>query len=147
MKQCTLCDGHFPEEEFAFKNKLKGIRNARCNECRRQGNRAAYYKNKDHHIKRIANNNKKHAEWFADIKSQLKCCVCGENEISCLDFHHLDPGEKDFNLSNAWQFGKQRVLNEINKCACLCSNCHRKYHAGKLFTPLVKLDIIQSYEV
>lgn len=24
------------------------------------------------------------------------CIICGEKETACLDFHHLNPSEKDF---------------------------------------------------
>ena len=46
-----------------------------------------------------------------------------------LDFHHLNPKEKDFNLSNRnlnmdWDVIKE----ELDKCILVCSNCHREIH-------------------
>lgn len=30
-----------------------------------------------------------------------KCCVCGYNKyLGALEFHHLNPNEKDFGISN-----------------------------------------------
>lgn len=71
-------------------------------------------------------------EWVNEIKSKLKCCKCPESEVICLDFHHLDPLEKDINIGDALGRGrsKENILKEIEKCVVLCSNCHRKVHAG-----------------
>jgi len=65
------------------------------------------------------------------IESKKKKCVsCGEPDVACLDFHHLNGEEKDKSLSygivNKW--GQERIDNEISKCVVLCSNCHRKLH-------------------
>lgn len=73
-----------------------------------------------------------------------KCQICGYNTcISALDFHHLNEKEKSFSLgtrglTHSWV----KILKEINKCALVCSNCHREIHAGmidisKLGNPLV----------
>ena len=99
-------------------------------------------KNTNKQIQRTAKNKLKSLEWYKNLKKTLSCCVCGENEPECLDFHHIDSSEKDFILSEIKRESIGRMKNELNKCACLCANCHRKHHAGKLFAPLVKLDII-----
>lgn len=93
-----------------------------------------------------------------DVKATLACVVCGENEPVCMDFHHLDPTKKEFNISYMFSRGLslESVLKEIEKCVVLCSNCHRKYHAGVLahdtlppieeFNELKKLGRIESEE-
>ena len=57
-----------------------------------------------------------------------KCERCGyKANIAALEFHHLDPSTKEFNLSNtrhAWEEAKR----ELDKCICLCSNCHKEIH-------------------
>lgn len=59
-----------------------------------------------------------------------KCEKCGYNKyIGALEFHHLNPTEKDFGISskgytNSWK----RVKIEIDKCILLCANCHREIH-------------------
>ena len=69
-------------------------------------------------------------EFVSKIKSQLKCQKCGENKEYMLDFHHLDPSEKETTIarmtSNKYRI--DRVLDEIQKCIVLCSNCHREFH-------------------
>lgn len=141
-KKCNCCSVVFPIEDFAFKNKAEGIRINFCSNCRKIKSKSSYEKHKQTNLKRTAKNKLKSLEWYKNLKKTLSCCVCGENEPECLDFHHIDSSEKDFILSEIKRESIGRMKNELNKCACLCANCHRKHHAGKLFAPLVKLDII-----
>lgn len=64
------------------------------------------------------------------------CCEkCGYNKyIGALEFHHLDPNEKDFGIGKsghcvAWE----KVKKELDKCILVCSNCHREIH-GELYS-------------
>ena len=62
------------------------------------------------------------------------CNVCGEMDPCCLDAHHVDPGEKEFEIASAIgnaRYSKKSIVSELEKCVCLCSNCHRKLHAGR----------------
>ena len=60
-----------------------------------------------------------------------KCEICGYNKcIEALDFHHLDPTQKEFGIckdgcTRSWK----RVQEELDKCICVCANCHREIHA------------------
>lgn len=58
------------------------------------------------------------------------CSTCNETHPSCLEFHHRDPNEKEFEVNQAlkkgWNF--ERMLPELEKCDVLCANCHRKIH-------------------
>lgn len=89
-----------------------------------------YYRNKERAKASIKTRKKSIADWYADFKSTLKCNRCPESHPAVLDFHHLDPNQKDFNLSQAVTNGysSKRILEEIEKCEILCSNCHRKHH-------------------
>lgn len=60
-----------------------------------------------------------------------KCEHCGYNKcIQALDFHHLDPTEKDFAIGNKGQTRSWgRIKQELDKCILVCSNCHREIHA------------------
>jgi hypothetical protein len=62
-------------------------------------------------------------------------CPCGEKEICCLDFHHPEPN-KDKGISClVKQKSKRKLMEEMKKCAVVCSNCHRKIHAGLMNPP------------
>lgn len=74
----------------------------------------------------------KERDRFNEYKKTLSCVVCGENESSCLDFHHKDASEKEGAIATLLSKNNSfnAVLKEIEKCVVLCANCHRKYHAG-----------------
>lgn len=70
---------------------------------------------------------------ISNYKSDKGCFFCKENEPVCLDFHHKNPNEKEGNVGNLiTKAGEKRTLEEIEKCVVVCSNCHRKLHAGLL---------------
>lgn len=51
------------------------------------------------------------------------CFWNGPFESHVLDFHHLEP--KSFNMGVSMQRSRKQLIQEINKCTILCSNCHR----------------------
>ena len=56
------------------------------------------------------------------------CCVCGyDKSIKSLTFHHLYPNEKDFNISGK-SYSFVKLKKEVDKCICVCSNCHIEIH-------------------
>ena len=61
-----------------------------------------------------------------------KCECCGYNNcIEALDFHHLNPKEKDFSISDRnIKLDWDSIKKELDKCILICSNCHREIHAG-----------------
>ena len=66
---------------------------------------------------------------FNQIKQQYHCIRCGESDPICLDFHHKNSLEKDLDIGRSIGYSLCRLIAEIKKCDCLCSNCHRKEHA------------------
>ncbi len=81
-------------------------------------------------IERQRNRRKERSLWWRELKSTMQCSKCEESRPPCLDFHHIDPREKDFNPSKAiLEFvPMKRILEELKKCIVLCSNCHRMHH-------------------
>lgn len=59
-----------------------------------------------------------------------KCTNCGYNTCqAALTFHHLDPNEKDFGISEkASKMDWDIIKKELDKCILLCSNCHIELH-------------------
>lgn len=96
----------------------------------REYRREWYNKNKEHAKGKIQERREELVTWFKDLKSKLKCCKCGEDFIYCLEFHHTDPNEKEFTITKAVNngLGREKILEEIDKCVVLCANCHRKEH-------------------
>jgi hypothetical protein len=59
------------------------------------------------------------------------CCQrCGYNKsLRALNFHHLDPKEKDFHISDNGNLRNWEAIEaELNKCILLCANCHAEEH-------------------
>jgi len=128
MQTCSKYGQSKPLTEF---NKHKRGITSWCKECVRERSRE-YYKEKNELIKvkrRIYI--KERRKWFNEYKQTLKCSQCDENHPACLEFHHIDPKEKDFGIAEALRqlnLGKDEILKEIDKCEVLCSNCHKKLH-------------------
>jgi hypothetical protein len=78
------------------------------------------------------------SEWRRRVKLRLieefggSCQLCGYDRCpAALEFHHLDPREKEFSVSRQ---GATRsyaeVRGEAKKCALLCGNCHAEVEVG-----------------
>ena len=61
-----------------------------------------------------------------------KCEKCGYSKcINALEFHHLDPSQKDFGIgTNGHTRSWERTKIELDKCIMVCSNCHREIHSN-----------------
>lgn len=59
-----------------------------------------------------------------------KCSKCDYKKcIDALEFHHIDPKEKDFNISRKGHCTNwERIKLELDKCILVCANCHREIH-------------------
>lgn len=89
-------------------------------------------------LKRPSNITKSEAviRWRNRVKTKLveykggKCQCCGYNRcIRALEFHHLDPSQKDFTISGKSK-SFEMLKKEADKCILVCSNCHKEIHAG-----------------
>lgn len=80
---------------------------------------------------------KANRQFISLIKMALGCEICGMRKPECLDFHHINPEEKLATISamSGAAVAKPLVLAEINKCRCLCANCHRTEHAKEYVDP------------
>ena len=59
---------------------------------------------------------------------RTQCVKCGESRPHVLDFHHIDKDTKDFTVGRLKKGSLSIIQKEINKCICLCANCHRDFH-------------------
>jgi len=66
-----------------------------------------------------------------------KCSKCGYSDnISILEFHHIDPTKREFSITNVKSW--KRMKEESDKCDLLCPNCHRKEHTANYWETLMK---------
>lgn len=113
-RECILC-----KEKFIPNNSLRKY----CYNCSPIGLSSA---DRQRHSKRIL----KHK--LIQYKGG-KCQKCGYDKCEgALQFHHRDPKEKEFTLSqvnlNNTNFSIDIMYKEVDKCDLLCANCHAEIH-------------------
>jgi hypothetical protein len=130
MKKCSKCKIKKELTEFNKNCKRKDGYNTICRDCMKIYLKTYYRKDPKAQYKRAKERRKELVLWLNEIKRQKKCLCCDETEIVCLDFHHI--GKKDIDISDMLRNGysKKNIEKELAKCICVCSNCHRKIHAG-----------------
>jgi hypothetical protein len=62
------------------------------------------------------------------------CVICGYSRTPrALEFHHVEPSEKRFALSQKGiTLSLAALREEANKCVLLCANCHAEAEDGLL---------------
>lgn len=86
------------------------------------------YKTKDKATKKRIKKSRR--AWWIEYKKKCSCSRCGISDWRVLDFHHLDPNDKETEISNLVARARTitGILEEVAKCVCLCANCHRITH-------------------
>ena len=129
-KKCHKCGKHKSLGEFA-KNKTRpdGLQGT-CKTCKKTYNKKHYQDNKNAYKSRAAQRRIDIRRWMLSVKETLCCNRCPENHIACLQFHHIDPSQKEMGIAQmvnqCWSVGK--IQSEMDKCEVLCANCHAKEH-------------------
>lgn len=98
-----------------------------CENCHREEHKASGKKNKRQNLNKLI---------CLDYKGQDKCAKCGYKKCSsALEFHHKkdDKIKKivEFCYNHSWKSVddlQKNVIDELNKCEILCSNCHKVEH-------------------
>lgn len=102
---CKLCDKPIKQ--------LQGKNRSRCNSCNTKIRR---YRTK---LKAI--------EYLGG-----KCNRCGyDKHPSALEFHHINPSEKEFTIGNVANRAWSVIVKELDKCELICSNCHNIEHSNR----------------
>lgn len=75
------------------------------------------------------NERKKYANRQEILNSYRKeCAKCKIDKYYLIDFHHLDPSIKEYSISANPNIKIENLQKELDKCICLCANCHREFH-------------------
>lgn len=129
-KICARCKLEHPISEFIQIKDKKG--NPRyysyCSTCHTE-----YIRNWRHTkagIKscRMADKNRKKRRFKDRILAKYGCQLCGERDVSVLEFDHIDPKTKEHNISRLVKNCRpiKEIKDEMRKCQVLCRNCHIK---------------------
>ena len=111
-KVCPRCKQQLPAEAFYRRRKNSNL-SPYCKECtnRQTLDRMHYFKHK------------------CVAYKGGKCCRCGYDYcVEALEFHHLNPEEKELSLSGGKSYSFERIKPELDKCILVCANCHREIH-------------------
>lgn len=94
------------------------------------GQRVRKWKSDNH--EKLMDQQRARRQSAADQITTLKtpCVKCGDERPWVIQFHHIDPSEKEFeiNVEKIMFRHTAHVEAEAKKCACLCANCHTEFH-------------------
>ena len=111
-KSCCRCGTPFVKEEF-----YTGSNEYYCKNC----------------FKSYTNNRRKIEKQKCVDYLGGKCVVCGyDRNIKALQFHHLNPKDKEFGISEKSNLLFAKAKEELDKCILVCSNCHFEIHDGTI---------------
>ena len=154
MRKCLLCENNIPHSVYINgKQRFLSKRNY-CLKCSPFGKRntkqlhiekdhkricsmcgieyqGGHHKNKDRCGNcRSVYYRKKTKQQALDYKGS-KCSVCGYDKcMGAMHFHHVYPDDKKFTIAS-YMFNKfDSLVEELEKCILVCSNCHSEIHAG-----------------
>ena len=139
IKICTKC-----KQEKEYKNYYKDKRNkdgltSWCKQCIIKSSSIWHKNNPDKAYKssynyRINNKDKStiatlsckrtRLDMYKDILGSV-CMHCGTKDKRVLQFHHINPINKDGNIR---AMSPELALKELKKCMLLCANCHMLAH-------------------
>lgn len=87
-----------------------------------------YAANKKQHIAGVKAYKDALRKWYHELKESRPCADCNLfYPYYVMDFDHIDGTTKEFNISRmaADSHNREKILEEIDKCDLVCSNCHR----------------------
>lgn len=125
-KYCSKGFHDVPVELFSKSSKKKDGLFAWCKPC------MALYEKERYHAgdrkRKEANRLKtleRNRDFIWEYLSSRECVSCGNSDTRILQFDHVNPSEKEFNVSEMlWSYSIERILSEISKCEVRCANCH-----------------------
>ncbi len=86
-------------------------------------------KHKEHLSALKAAQYKEKRNWVTDYKMKHPCEICGEKDPIVLEFHHVNPKEKDASIADLLSRKTLDAIKlEVVKCIVLCGNCHTRLH-------------------
>lgn len=120
-KVCSKCKRVLPLEMF-WKDKTNSTGYCGwCKECKGQ----YIYSRRGRSLQLRQINRRSKQEVLTEAKTP--CLKCGETRWYLIQYHHVDPATKAIKHSMR-NYSLEQIENEIEKCVCLCANCHIEFH-------------------
>lgn len=127
-KFCNGCQ--LNKSLICFAKKRNGLQ-SRCRDCQNLYHKQHYKDNIEGYKKRAKINGKKKLENIRQFIRDQKNKPCQDCKIKypyyVMDFDHRPDEIKNFNLADIARLQPRLeiIVEEINKCDIVCSNCHR----------------------
>jgi hypothetical protein len=126
MKECTKCKLDKSLDDFAWKNKSKGVKNTWCRVCIKKYDRlrqeSKAYLDRKYSLAKARQTIAKY--YILNILEKSCCTDCGNENPVVLQFDHRNPDNKSYNVSQMLDFSTETIQKEIDKCDIRCANCH-----------------------
>jgi hypothetical protein len=133
LKACNICGVEKPEDEFVWKNKIKGKRRSVCKPCIAARSKKWYRQNQERQKENAKNNRQRYRQNARNYVWQYllsnPCTVCGESDPLVLEFHHTGNKETEVAHLMGRNASLDALIREFEKCQVVCSNCHRRITA------------------
>jgi len=128
MKICPKCKNNRQLSEYGNCKSRKDGKQRVCKVCQAEKDSKHYLKHTEKRKQQVKEYSLKIVEWFKTYKKTCSCSKCGDTRWYILDFHHIDPTQKDFNIGDSKSKSINILHKEIEKCITLCRNCHTEFH-------------------
>ena len=128
-KICSKCSEIKPLIEFHSSSHSKDGKISVCKKCSNE-------RNKKRLQKRIQ---------FLNSRKGF-CIVCGEKNKKVLVYHHMNPKNKLFNISDIPHHSLETIALEHAKCVVVCDNCHKEYHYYDRNPTEVPKELLEKYK-
>lgn len=169
-KVCNKCGVEKDISEFNKNKRSKDGLFSWCRECANAQSRKWYHENWVHsleatklyqannpdkitayrlaHREEILQRNKDRYAIGKELVESLKtnCAKCNDNRKYIIDFHHINPKLKVFEVSKG-STGRshKKIIEEANKCVCMCRNCHSEFHYIYGYLPTEPITALKEY--
>jgi hypothetical protein len=141
MITCNKCKQKLEISFFSKNSSKPNGHNSTCKKCQQEYAKNHYILKKDYYILKSKVNKKtfyqNNLNKINKYKANQTCMYCTESDPCCLDLHHRESDKKEYTIANKLaNFSWANLEKEILKCDVVCSNCHRKIHAGQKLVSL-----------
>ena len=129
QKEIRICNRHGPMVHYFAIERASGYSRWRCRRCSGE----AVLKRKQL-MRRIL-----------IAQGGDRCQACRYNRcLKNLHFHHVDPTQKEFEISSGNGKSLARFQEEAKKCVLVCANCHGEIEAGVRKSPPTMEDRVRA---
>jgi hypothetical protein len=131
LRRCPRCETELASSAFNYRNREQTKLQSYCRDCSNAAWREWYSEaiNKESHRALMAKRRKRRNDRHRAIVDRAKSVPCADCGVSyppyVMDFDHIDADKDDVISRLKFSAGTKRLLEEIDKCEVVCSNCHR----------------------